>query len=431
MVKFNGLKVVISLTVAAVLTLSASGCSKKVSSGGASKKPNLKGVTVDFRGYRDWQTDKEFSDFATGIAKFKQDYPGVEVKTSVGGGYGYDKDMVVAVAAGDVWDLQYAQDSLGVPSSAVQGLVEPLDKYIDWSDPFYDKKFMDLWKLGDHYYGIGNKGFQDFLFLWYKRSDFESAGLKTPYELYKEGRWNFDSALDAARVLTKYDEKGNGKQVLFFTSAFDYYSSQGIVPYIFNNNDGKLTLNIDTPEMRDYLQYVYEMGYKLKSVNVKGGQVVLQPMFTTYFGDDSHISKWSSEGREIVPLPTKDGKAHTYMHDNYLTVPKGAKNKQAAVILAKYVCQAREQYMNTAIEKTLSPEQFKLYNELTSDFNVARINFPGIDNFLSVSNAKGEAVKIVTEGKPVSSFIDEMKERIQPQVDLYNANYATKADQKK
>lgn len=114
-----------------------------------------------------------------------------------------DAKWVAAYVGGDAYDIIIRSN---FPTTAVKGLLEPLDLHLPTNDTrYFDTPY--TWK--DHVYGISvlslNYDFKDVSELhgvWYNADLFEDNGVTTPLELWENGEWTFDKFLETAEALT-------------------------------------------------------------------------------------------------------------------------------------------------------------------------------------------------------------------------------------
>lgn len=95
-------------------------------------------------------------------------------------------------------------------------------------------------EIDDKTYGFmgGNlDAIDQLVYLAYNKSMFEAEGLPDPYELYKEGKWDWDAFTDVARSLTA-DLNGDGSIDRW---AYDILKAYGVVL----SNDGRWAREVD------------------------------------------------------------------------------------------------------------------------------------------------------------------------------------------
>jgi len=112
--------------------------------------------------------------------------------------------LAALIASGDPPDACAVLDA-HYPSVVAKKLIQPIDSFVDFNDPFwgffYHKNLQETLKYrGKSYLAVAWSGAWDLC--WYNKKLFEEHGLKDPRQLYAEGNWNWDTMLEAAKALT-------------------------------------------------------------------------------------------------------------------------------------------------------------------------------------------------------------------------------------
>ncbi len=140
------------------------------------------------------------------IKAFELGY-GCKVETSVMAWNDFKNQFLAMVAAGTV------PDTVGIPDETylkwvTKGLLQPVDDYVNISDPVWSKEIWDAFSWKGKHYGIGGGNGVTPMFCIYNASLFKAKGVKTPMEYYKEGNWNFDTFKKTAIAMTYGDVVG-------------------------------------------------------------------------------------------------------------------------------------------------------------------------------------------------------------------------------
>lgn len=129
------------------------------------------------------------------------------------------------------------------------------DTNYDFSD--FTPSSLDLVTQNDRLYGIPFS--VPPTFIMYNEDLFEEAGLSTPYTLWQEGNWNFETFLEAVVAIT---DKGRGVYGYpaiepngFMLLASHIFWGYGAEP--FSDDLSEFTLN--SPESRDAMQYIWDL----------------------------------------------------------------------------------------------------------------------------------------------------------------------------
>ncbi|WP_273333329.1 extracellular solute-binding protein, partial [Dictyoglomus turgidum] len=101
--------------------------------------------------------------------------------------------------------------------------------------------------------------------LYYNKEKFEMAGLPDPLELYKQGKWTWETFFNLGKQLTQ-DTNGDGK-----IDQYAYASWRTYAPFLWTNDvmpikyvGGRPVFNLDNPKAYKAFQAVYEMDAKYK-----------------------------------------------------------------------------------------------------------------------------------------------------------------------
>lgn len=412
-------KVVSAIFATALLVSVMSGC--KVAKNGNDTKVNqldpasLNGVTITVAGYRDFTDDPLNKAYVDGAKKFEEKYPGVKVVFRAGGGDGSGQDLVAAIASGDVWDLQYNFGIATFPGVFVNDLYEPLDEYIDFNDPKISKLTVDGTKFKGKTYGISNLKMQELGYASYNETWYKELGVKTPYEYYKEGSWNWENLLKMTAELKakKANVTGNVSRPNIFGQ---YYAKW--------NEDETISITYDSQENREWLEMWRTLIYEYK-VNGGGSVAKRETAFFIDVSPNAMISEWNittNDTIRFIPLPMKDGKLAAYLTDSHWMVPKGAKNIQAAAELAKYLCQGKADFLENEFKSKMLSEDYDIWSKSIQNAYFIPRFIPGVE-------WQAHAAPLVNDfftGKTVATHIAERIDSMKANAEKYNNEVATK-----
>lgn len=165
----------------------------------------------------------------------------------------YNSQVATAMSSGKPYDICGLHTTFW-PEAGVQGLYEPLNKYIYESDLYNSKTGVGIdlnasktFELNGNLYGVANHTgtYVSMLqVLYYNKLMFEEVGLEDPMELYKAGKWNWNKFFEIAAKV-KNPQKGKyliGQEFSAVTMAL----SNGFT-YTKNQN-GKVVENLSDPK---------------------------------------------------------------------------------------------------------------------------------------------------------------------------------------
>ena len=229
------------------------------------------------------------------------------------------------VSTGDSPDI-FQFEIANYPYAAYRKMFQPIDDIIDFSDPLWDptRDVMEKFKWGgETYCAIVTLNLDQVM--WYRRSVVEQAGLKEPYEYYKEGKWDWNTMLD---MLAAWQQTGEGKWGLDGWQVPDRLVSTTGVPFI-GIVDGKLQDNLYNADiercMTNVIDVIFKQNYRYPrhelngwGINVaewvKGNTLFMCDLTTAY--KDTFLAyieryKWDTDDVFCVPFP-KDPEADKY-----------------------------------------------------------------------------------------------------------------------
>jgi|GEM_PF-2185301 len=149
------------------------------------------------------------------------------------------------------------------------GAIQPLDDYINYDSKWYQMtapalRFVD----GKHYSYMPdeNNANNIGLFITYNKTILSAAGCADPYELYTQGKWDWDAFVDVIEKTTIKDDAGKVTQFgvggSFILEAL--CASNGIDMIGMDTENKKFTCNLYTDEGLEALNLVKKIGYDLK-----------------------------------------------------------------------------------------------------------------------------------------------------------------------
>ncbi|MBQ9948934.1 MAG: extracellular solute-binding protein, partial [Oscillospiraceae bacterium] len=313
------------------------------------------------------------------------DWGGSIEYNSCGSGPAYFEALGVLIAADDSPDL-VTYEWLSYPGGMTKNMYEPLDEYIDldaklWAD--MKNTIEDFSYENKHYYYPYK--IKNYFALNYSRKTVEDAGLKDPYDLYKEGNWTWDTWRELMIDFCNQDDENIG-----YCSTADVISSFVAttgVNFVDVQPDGTILNNLADPNVsramtfieslnRDGLMYERELGDWVDPAlwSVNSDRILFLGMEPEWCytaateraqnpaGVDNDVHDTLSDFA-FVPFP-RDPSSDTY-HQAYDTfgymVPKGAKNIKGAVnwIYCNRIYETDENVIAKAKQEHIAPEIVK------------------------------------------------------------------------
>lgn len=170
----------------------------------------------------------------------------------------FDK-LSMYVSGGEGIDCFPGDDIYNFPKGIVNGggKFQPVDDYIDIDNEIWQnvRQGMELYSFGGkHFNMVTSIAAQEVCV--YNKQTIEENGLDDPWELYKEGRWNWNTFKDMLMDYVDEEYEHYGLDGYWAENAL--YLSTG-VPLIGTTEDGHLVCNINDPMLEKAMDFQYEL----------------------------------------------------------------------------------------------------------------------------------------------------------------------------
>ena len=374
----------------------------------------IKGYTFRVSAYRDFSNDPLNHEYADGADQFMVDHPGTKVEYLTVGDH-QPESIASAIAAGDVWDLQYVFTCSRLPGDIVDGLYEPVDGYYDPNDERIDEDAMKSGYFDGHYYGVSNRVMNEANYLSYNESLFKENGIKTPHEYYKENKWNFDAFMEICKAL---HEKG------FKINTGNFLRPDWIMNYATDWNDDytEVEITIDSNETRQILDKYRTIIYDYDMLATKAKVVRREVAMQAEVMPNLMVGNLTTETDDVIRYiylpsarPEKIG-PHLYLTDAQFMTPTGSNPdvKAAAVELGICMGASRKAYILDYYKKNMNDEDFEILTKAMEDEEPLGRGVNGFNHthLLFYDNMKS--------GKPVATYISEMATKMKTYADEFN-----------
>jgi len=252
----------------------------------------------------------------------------------------YDTALTTALAGGQPPDVFYINDNK-LPDFGKNGVLEPIGDKVDNPGDFYDTLKQSFTYKGTYY--CAPKDFST-LQLVYNTADFAAAGIQPPT--------TWDELAAAAKKLTKPGHPGLVMNPEFYRWGA-FMAEAGAWP----TNDDITKMTMDTPEMRQALQYVTD-NHKAgnfgtpASVGAGWGGEALGKAKTSMTVEGNWIvgamqQDFPNVKYAVAELPTGPKGKGTMTFSVCYGVAKASKNKSAAIDFVKFLTSPDEQFAVT------------------------------------------------------------------------------------
>ena len=277
---------------------------------------------------------------ARAISLYEKNYGG-KVNIVYSDWVNWNTKIIARMAAGDPIDVIFGSDGT-FPRYYLQGIVQPIDNYVDLKASYLNKTAMDLiFKYGGKYYLASQKGSNVPILCIYNKDLLLEEGIdedEMPLALYKAGKWNWDTFEKLAKKLaadTNKDGKIDRYGVNLWSPTYLVYANG--TSFVKLDASGKGKVNFDDPALQRALNF-YKKGKKegwlmddwditVSGLKKRQTAMLIAPLYK-YDQDKKEVE----DELEAAPLPLgPDNKKKVYVfHADGYGISKGAKNPRGA-----------------------------------------------------------------------------------------------------
>lgn len=227
------------------------------------------------------------------------------------------------------------------PEGTVNGLFEPLDDYFDImgvNEGLWDNLISvsdELAYDGNHY--VMPYSLSDISILTYSKKIMEKDKLGDPYQLYLDGKWDWDAM---TKMIDKFVSKAEEGQIRYgIKGNFGKAVLQSTGYPIVSCENGVFKNNIEAAEIKKAEQFMQKL-YKEKSMYNSARTDYFPSDGSTLFfaSSEETIAKSNAENKKddimIVPFPKAPGADKNYITCNFdaRMLVKGSQNAEAVAL---------------------------------------------------------------------------------------------------
>lgn len=367
----------------------------------------IKDYTFRVAAFRDFSGGDSISQgFTDGSDAFLAKYPESNVEYLVVNDVDTES-IAAAIAAGDVWDLQYVFTCTMVPGSIIDGLYAPIDGYFDENDERLDPGSMRNAFFDGHYYGVSNYAISEVNYLSYNETMLKENGIKTPHEYLAEENWNLDSFMEICKALDEKDIKISTQHFArpdwFLNRSTKWNEDFTEVEIVINSNETRQ----DFDKFRTLI-YDWDM---IGSGTVSKRDVA---MATDVFPNIlvSNTATETTDTIRYIYLPNSKPEyagPHSFFTDAAFLTPNGSYEpaKAAAVELAINLCEGRKNFLMGYYEENLNKEDFDILLKALDNGQPLQRGFNGFmywDFDFSYQ---------MSSGKSIATYISEISTKLE------------------
>ncbi len=165
-------------------------------------------------------------------------------------------DLSTYVLGGEGIDFFPGDDVYNYPKGIISGMFQPVDEYIDMNSAIWQNvtNAMEIFNFGGKHFQFVT-GVETEEIVIYNKATIEANGLDDPWEMYKEGTWNWDSF---KQMLTDFVDEENDQWGLDGYWAENSLLTSSGVPTV-GTKDGQLVCNLNDPTIEKAMNFQYEL----------------------------------------------------------------------------------------------------------------------------------------------------------------------------
>ena len=373
---------------------------------------------------------------------FEKEY-GCKVEWNVVSWNTWHAKFAATVTSGKPIDVVPVNDSDFI-NYASQSLIQPIDAYIEYNDPVWNRDVMNLytWR-GKHYAMYLSWQQPDTSYIWYNKSMFEQLGVQEPIEYYKKGQWNFENFRKVAKEMTQ-DTNGDKKPDIygFGTTQYFLFMCMNGNQIVNMSNEG-ITISLDKPSALPGLQILQDMQHKDQSMPVnfsadvhKGfpeGKfaMILERGWQIIGINDLYNKKVFPDEIGFCPPPKGPDAGDKYYAPTMLDstgISTGAKNPKGAAAWVYHSTAFNEKTKNDPVSvasrrRTISDAHRKIADEFLSKATVINTFANGLGNW-GAWNTGGQflmMIDITRDNIPPSTAVSKYIGSLKSEVNTLNA----------
>lgn len=164
-------------------------------------------------------------------------------------------DLSTYVLGGEGIDF-YAGDTGNLPKGIISGMFQSVDEYIDLNDAIWanTKTAMDSYKFGDKHFMFVTNVVANYM-VYYNTATLEANGLDDPWDMYKEGNWNWDTFKDMLQNFVDEENDQWGLDNWYNELALTYSAGVPVVQSV----DGQLVCNLNDATLEKAMNFTYDL----------------------------------------------------------------------------------------------------------------------------------------------------------------------------
>jgi multiple sugar transport system substrate-binding protein len=323
--------------------------------------------------YMAWGNPQQFALEKKICAEFEKYNPGIKVKLVQVPGTAYSNKMTVMLASRTAPDVMRV-DHYFFPALVKKDYFLPLDDLIaadrDFSLDDFFPEAIEEGRYKDKLYGL-NALFGGVI-MYYNKSLVQKAGLRDPFELWKEGKWTWDRFLEHAKKMTV--RRADGRYASFGAAMPDFPQNLATLyswgATIMDPTWTRCTAG--SGPAKNAWQFFHDLRYKHK-VSPSPAQGA-NSAFNFESGKLGMLFDWmgmTPRYRELAkgfewdccPIPSGDGGGAVVVKGNQLVINALTRHKDASWKLAKFITGEKAERMIARIRRAFPTRKSVAYSD--------------------------------------------------------------------
>ncbi|MDE7290299.1 MAG: extracellular solute-binding protein, partial [Oscillospiraceae bacterium] len=322
----------------------------------------------------------------------------------------YD-DLSTNVLGGVGVDIFPGDDVFNFPKGIISGMFQPIDNYIDMNSSIWQnvKAGMNAYSFGGKHFNLVTSVTAEEIVI-YNKATIEANGLDDPWELYKEGNWNWDTFKSMLQEFVDEDNDQYGIDGYWAENAL--LLSAG-VPSVGTTSDGHLVSNLKDATLESAMNFQYDLfnaglvfnreqfNWSEQPAMMGDGRqlfYIIGP-YSIQAAPETWSTKIDPENVGVVPVPSPAGSdPYQAAKMNGYALCKGAANPEGAVLFAECNIIGSVDEGAIAISDRKMKDDYQLSDEIIAnlkEIDALATQYPVVD---LASGASTDIASYTTQG---------------------------------
>lgn len=257
-------------------------------------------------------------------------------------------DLSNYILGGEGIDFFPGDDSYNFPKGIVSGMFQSVDDYVDLSSPLFahTAPAYELFNFGGKHYQFVTE-VTPFNVCFYNAATIEEFGFDDPYELWQDGKWNWDTFKEMLLEFVDEDAERYGLDEWYFERALTFSAG---VPFVGLEN-GNLVCNVNDPTIEKAMNFGYELytngliypfeqfGWSTHGEFIGSGNelFMIKGIWEIYANPEIWSNQTAPEDLKFVPVPNPADSDRQYQDVKIagFALCTGAQNPQGVSLFAE------------------------------------------------------------------------------------------------